>query len=354
MPSVARGDAPGTWHHVMNRGLARRVVFQGRDDIRYFLSRIARVVRRGELGLHAYSILATHFHLLVRVRNGSLSRSMQWIEHGYVRWFNRRRRRDGPLFQGRFRSKPVLGSTYWRTLLAYIDGNAVEAGLAQQPLDYPWSSAFHFARRRGPPWLGRAEVEAVVMESRGTCGFTPEHYVEFTRGLDPVAARWVVGRRHGARDATESLELDDLVRAAPPSVAAWMCRRARLADGTRADVAIAAPSQLIASFNRHAAVDGGHAALGAAGCEERPRTMLAGLLRSCCGLRFHEIARRIGGSPTTMHDLVTAHRYRLEHDADYAIDVGSIASAAIRATFGVSATEESAAAIVPVGVRKSP
>ena len=32
MPRNPREDAPGTWHHVMNRGLARRTVFEDRAD----------------------------------------------------------------------------------------------------------------------------------------------------------------------------------------------------------------------------------------------------------------------------------------------------------------------------------
>ncbi len=38
-----RQDQPGSWHHVINRGIARRPLFEGREDIRYFLSRLATV-----------------------------------------------------------------------------------------------------------------------------------------------------------------------------------------------------------------------------------------------------------------------------------------------------------------------
>ena len=61
-----RLDCEGAWHHVMNRGIARRPIFEGRGDIRFFLSRVARAVRRGELEVHAYCVLPTHFHMLVR------------------------------------------------------------------------------------------------------------------------------------------------------------------------------------------------------------------------------------------------------------------------------------------------
>ena len=84
-----RCDGSGSWHNVMNRGIARRMVFERRADVRYFLSRVARAVRR--------------------------------IQNEYVRWFNRCRRRDGPLFRGRFRSKPVDSLIYRYVLVRYLD-----------------------------------------------------------------------------------------------------------------------------------------------------------------------------------------------------------------------------------------
>jgi len=107
-----RGDRPGAWHHVMNRGLARRPAFENRADIRFFLSLLARKVRQGQLELHAYAILTTHFHLLVRSPRGELSDAMMWIEAQYVRRFNRRRERDGSLSAG---ASPPGGSTRRRT-----------------------------------------------------------------------------------------------------------------------------------------------------------------------------------------------------------------------------------------------
>ena len=49
MPRRPRYDAPGRLHHVMNRGIARRTVFETRADIRYFLALLAREVRAGRL-----------------------------------------------------------------------------------------------------------------------------------------------------------------------------------------------------------------------------------------------------------------------------------------------------------------
>lgn len=68
----------------MNRGIARRTLFEGREDIRFFLSRLARSVRRGQLEIHAFCVLTTHFHLLVRSPVGELSTVMRQVQLDYV------------------------------------------------------------------------------------------------------------------------------------------------------------------------------------------------------------------------------------------------------------------------------
>ncbi len=44
-----RDDAPGRWHHLTNRGLAKRTMFEGERDFRMFLALVAKEVRAGRL-----------------------------------------------------------------------------------------------------------------------------------------------------------------------------------------------------------------------------------------------------------------------------------------------------------------
>jgi putative transposase len=67
-----RLDAPGAWFHVVNRGIARRVVFPDTLHVRLFLALLACAVRRGEIEVHVLCIMPTHSHLLVRSPSGRL------------------------------------------------------------------------------------------------------------------------------------------------------------------------------------------------------------------------------------------------------------------------------------------
>ena len=159
MGRANREDEPGMWHHVFNRGLARRPVFESRAIARFFLSRIACAVRRGEIEVHAFALMATHFHLLVRSPKGELSIALRRVESEFVRWFNVVRDRDGALFRGRFGSRPAREDDDRRIVVRYIDQNLVVAGMVERPEDYPYGSAALFLKGRRPPWLTRTWLD---------------------------------------------------------------------------------------------------------------------------------------------------------------------------------------------------
>ena len=72
-------------------------------------------------------------------RMWDLSEFMLTLKQKFTVWFNRKHQRVGTLWESRFRSVVVEGK--WKSLLsvaAYIDLNAVRAGLVDDPKDYRW------------------------------------------------------------------------------------------------------------------------------------------------------------------------------------------------------------------------
>ena len=73
-------------------------------------------------------------------RMWDLSEFMKTLKQRFTAWFNRKHDRSGTLWERRFTSVLVEGS--WDCLLkvaAYIDLNAVRAGMVSDPKDYRWS-----------------------------------------------------------------------------------------------------------------------------------------------------------------------------------------------------------------------
>ena len=336
MPRTPRGDAPGVWHHVMNRGLARRTVFESERDIRYFLSRLARSVRAGLLEVHAYCVLTTHFHLMVRSPRGELAEAMRRIQNEYVRWFNRARRRDGTLYRGRYRSRAVHSLAYREILVRYIDANPVSAGLVPDARLYPHGSARWYARERGPIWLSREWVEAWVRATSGA-ERSPEAYARFSGGtLSPSIERLVERRlKHASSDADP---LDELLGAAPREVLGWMRRKATLADGTSVGLPVSDGSGVIRVILRARERDGAWQTGRTRPVDIWAQVQVA-LLRDICAASFPEAGLRTALSPATAWNLYQRHLTSL-NDETYAQRVASLTHELLSEEYGVGAEHQ--------------
>lgn len=297
----------------MNRGIARRTLFENSADIRYFLAQLAWAVHRGEIEIHAYSILTTHYHLLVRSPTGQLGHVMQQVQTKYSRRFNRGRRRDGSLVRGRYRSKPVLSNRYRLILVSYIDQNPVQAGLCTDAATYPHGSAAHYARLNGPPWLERGWIEEEVCRGEEGCDYSPRSYAARFAAATASLRRLVEmrGQANGRRD-----DLDDLVDAAPPRVLEWMRRKAALADGTAPGLPVADSHSVVSALEAWAHLDP-PPEHGSPRYDGR-RVARVGLERELCCSTFEEIGQSLGVTATAAWKLHGRHRKLMTEDEGYA------------------------------------
>ena len=104
MARPVRIDVVGGWYHVTARGNERRPIFYKDEDRRHFVELVGELAAQFGLRVHAYVLMQNHYHLLVETPQANLSRAMQWVNVSYSVWFNRRHRRVGHLFQGRFKA----------------------------------------------------------------------------------------------------------------------------------------------------------------------------------------------------------------------------------------------------------
>jgi len=68
-----------------------------------------------------------------------LSKIMQILQFRYTRYFNRRYRKVGHLFQSRYKAILCDKETYLIELIRYIHLNPVRAGVVESPEKYPWT-----------------------------------------------------------------------------------------------------------------------------------------------------------------------------------------------------------------------
>ena len=141
MPRRPRLEISGVALHVTQRGVNRGAIFVDDDDRRHYLDLLRDAMREGAIAIHAYVLMGNHVHLLLTSpAPRALSYAMRNLGQCYVQAFNRRHRRSGTLWQGRFKSCLVDSERYLMTVYRYIELNPVRAAMAKRPEDYPWSS----------------------------------------------------------------------------------------------------------------------------------------------------------------------------------------------------------------------
>ncbi len=140
MARPLRLEFAGAIYHLTSRGNARQKVFFTDTDRQLFLDTLAGVVSRYSWICHAYCLMANHYHLLVETPKGNLSLGMRQLNGIYTQAFNRRHKRVGHLFQGRFKAILVERESYLLELCRYIVLNPIRVKGNLKAGAWKWSS----------------------------------------------------------------------------------------------------------------------------------------------------------------------------------------------------------------------
>ena len=221
MARYLRCNVRDGWYHITTRGVGRREIFGDDRDREHFVKLLGELVGRYDVILHAYVLMENHYHLLIETPYGNASRALQWLNVSYAAWYNARHRRNGQLFQGRYKSIPIQGDGSWAlTCSIYLHLNPVriralglgkearaaekagvmtkppEQELIQHRLDvlrgHRWSSYPAYAGYAlAPEWLTRAtlwqRVSKEPKESAAAYRAGIEDYLK--QGIEESAAR---------------------------------------------------------------------------------------------------------------------------------------------------------------------
>jgi putative transposase len=181
MARPLRIEYPGAFYHVMHRGNTGSDIFKSDRDRDKFLEYVCKAVERYEIKIHSYCLMTNHYHFLLETPHPNLSQAIKWINVGYVAYFNRKRRRSGHLFQGRFKAVVIDADEYLKHLSRYIHLNPVRAGMVKFCKDYPWSSYPVFGGyTKAPEWLETNWLLSLFSRNRKKA---TERYREFVESV---------------------------------------------------------------------------------------------------------------------------------------------------------------------------
>ena len=101
--------------------------------------------------IHNYCLMSNHYHLLIETKQENLSKFMRQLNMNYAIYFNKKYKRVGHLWQGRFKSWYVTDEAYLYTLMRYIEQNPLKANMVKELKEYPYSSYRYFLNDKEIP-----------------------------------------------------------------------------------------------------------------------------------------------------------------------------------------------------------
>lgn len=143
---------PNSIYHIYNRGVEKRKIFLDDQDYKVFLNYIKEYLSPpidsqtlqgqtlqfrnardlfskyfGEIELLAFCLMPNHFHLVVRQKDmNSIKNFTKSLFTRYSMYFNKKYKRVGTLFQGRYKATNAINEDYLLDLTKYIHLNPVE------------------------------------------------------------------------------------------------------------------------------------------------------------------------------------------------------------------------------------
>lgn len=162
MARPIRIEYEGACYHVVARGNECREIFRSDTDHQLFLKTLQTMLERFGIVLHCYCLMPNHYHLVVETPRANLSQAFAWLQTTYTVRYNRKHKRYGHLFQGRYKAHLIEADEYARHLINYIHLNPVRPRNKndlipverRKTLDsYLWSSHREYLGKRQSGWV---------------------------------------------------------------------------------------------------------------------------------------------------------------------------------------------------------
>ena len=138
MTRQARVKSPYGYYHVMMRGCGKQYLFEEDYQRRFFMSVAGEACTQYKASLCAWCLMDNHVHMLLSDHEDHMWEIIHYIGTLYGQFFNRVTGRCGPVFQDRYKSKPIESNDYFMQAIRYIHDNPIELGC--RPECYQWSS----------------------------------------------------------------------------------------------------------------------------------------------------------------------------------------------------------------------
>jgi putative transposase len=160
MPRKPRPISTEKPYHVYCRGNYKQPLFADEGAAEAFLETLGQVAEIHGWEVYAVAIMRNHFHLCVRTPRGDLSEGMHRLLTRFATRFNRLRKEQGHVFQGRFNAKLAPEGLSTRRIIDYIHLNPFRAGLCgiEELRFFPGTSLAAYMEPEARGWLAATQA----------------------------------------------------------------------------------------------------------------------------------------------------------------------------------------------------
>jgi len=100
--------------------------------------------RKYKIIVHAYCLMTNHYHILIETTKQNISEAIKFLNSFYAIYFNKKYKRSGHLWQGRFSSYYLYDDAHFWIVAKYIERNPIKAKMVNKIKNYKYQSYFQW------------------------------------------------------------------------------------------------------------------------------------------------------------------------------------------------------------------
>jgi len=141
------------FYHVINRGVARKDIFIEPHDYDKFLDLLLDMKKTYNIVIHTYCLMTNHYHILIETNEENISQAIKFLNSFYAMYFNKKYKRSGHLWQGRFSSYFLYDDAHFWIVAKYIERNPISASMVEHIKNYKYQSFSQYSKQKGTCFL---------------------------------------------------------------------------------------------------------------------------------------------------------------------------------------------------------
>lgn len=127
-------------YFISSKSSGRKHIVKDDADRQTFLDTLEYVVNRYRWKCHAYCIGNTEYNIAIETPRGNLSVGMRQLNGIYTQKFNRKNKKSGNVFQGRFKAVVVQKDKYLLDICRHVVTLSQREGITNNINTFKWSS----------------------------------------------------------------------------------------------------------------------------------------------------------------------------------------------------------------------